>query len=98
MSNYDDDVRTATADLRDLLTAHGADPDALLPLFRAEWEWGVRYNFDPNQPDAVHWCDDQDRAREWGRSLSQGPVVRRLRVWHVGSWQEIPAPKETEQQ
>lgn len=64
--------------------------DSLLPLFRASWEYGVRWN--PDSPDAVHECDDQDHAREWRRDLNwEGPLVRRLVVRHVGSWQEIPA-------
>jgi hypothetical protein len=64
--------------------------DSLLPHFRAEWEYGVRWN--PDEPDAVHECDDQDHAREWRRDLNwEGPVVRRLVVRHVGPWQEIPA-------
>lgn len=64
--------------------------DSLLPLFRASWEYGVRW--DPAQPDAVIGCDDQDDAHKWRQAINcDGPTVRRLVVRHGGLWQETPA-------
>jgi hypothetical protein len=94
VTDFDKDVRTATEALREMLAMAGVnDPDALLPLFRARWEYGVVW--DPGKPDGIHECDDQDHAREWKRDLHwEGPLVRRLVVRHVGQWNPIPAQKE----
>jgi hypothetical protein len=102
-TDYDTDVQTATAALRDLLAnrihaedcgcksaVHPAEQweyygrlsDAMLSLFTADWDHGVRYN--PAKDD-VHLCDDADHAAEWKRDLGwEGPIVRRLNARLAG--------------
>jgi hypothetical protein len=116
MTDYDTDVQTAAAALRDLLAetegkrrngpasdGRGwfrtdedrqecyAIADAMLALFLANWDHGVRYNPDK---DDVHPCDDPDHAAEWKRDMDwEGPVVRRLTARLAGMpWIALETP------
>ncbi|MEU8158134.1 hypothetical protein AB0B94_31150 [Micromonospora sp. NPDC048986] len=64
--------------------------DAMLPLFAADWNYGVVWN--PEKPGEIFECDDQDHAREWKRDLhGSGPAVRMLAVRLADqSWQPVP--------
>ncbi|MEV1013855.1 hypothetical protein AB0I89_24180 [Micromonospora sp. NPDC049801] len=99
MADVEDEIRrdheTATAALRDLLaeTVGGdhAVVDALLPLFEARMEWGVRLAGPDSPSDAVWECDDREGAVDMSRSLSGNPpAMRRLTVRLVGQeWTEV---------
>ncbi|RKR92673.1 hypothetical protein BDK92_7149 [Micromonospora pisi] len=64
--------------------------DAMLPLFTADWHYGVVW--DPAKPGEIFECDDQEHARDWKRDLhGSGPVVRMLAVRLGGqTWQPVP--------
>lgn len=61
--------------------------DAMLPLFTADWSYGVRRN-----PTSVRECDDLEHARKWKWIREEAvPVVRQLGARLAGqAWQPVP--------